>query len=72
VNITVQPAIQLDIRKSGPNAILSWRGHGSNDTLILERVSSLPATSWTPVLTNGSNAIVPAAAAQQFFRIRKQ
>jgi hypothetical protein len=71
INVAVSPAVILDIQRSGPNALVSWRGHSLSDTVILEKALSLPAVSWLPVKTNGSNATVPISPAPEFFRVRK-
>jgi hypothetical protein len=71
VVFTVTPGIALTMSRIGTNLALNWSGSSTN--YILEKSSTLPATSWQTVLTtNGQSARVPISGASGFFRVRGQ
>jgi len=63
LNITATAA------RTGSNLALSWTS--GNSYYIVEQSASLPAGSWTPVLTNSvPNGTFPITGSRAFFRIR--
>jgi len=58
----------INTATSANNVVLSWVDPGN---WVLESASTLPASSWTPVQTNGSPAVVQANG-NKFFRLRAQ
>lgn len=67
--IDVISAITLSISHAGLNVSLTWTG--GSPTFVVERANSLPASSWSGVLTTGvQSASVPIAPGSAFFRVR--
>jgi hypothetical protein len=69
VVITVTSFISLTITRSGTNAVFNWSG--ASAPYVLESSPTLPANSWTTVLTtNAQTAVVPTLGSNLFFRVR--
>ena len=71
VTLTVTDAIQLNIQRSGGNAVLRWTG--GTPPFELQSSPALPATYWAPSGPYTTNtATVAMTATQMFFRVRGQ
>jgi len=69
VIVTVTQTILLSVASSGTNLNLSWTG--GSPPFVVERTVTLPATSWSGVLTTGvQNASMPITGMTGFFRVR--
>ncbi|HEX5220295.1 MAG TPA: hypothetical protein VFZ59_12060 [Verrucomicrobiae bacterium] len=69
VVITATSAINLNVTRAGPNVNLTWTGGVA--PFVVERSSTLPATSWSGVLTTSvQNASIPITPGTAFFRVR--
>ena len=71
VTVTVTDAIQLNIQRSGGNALLRWTG--GTPPFELQSSPVLPATYWAASGVFTTNiATLPMTATQMFFRVRGQ
>jgi len=71
VVMTVSNAINVSITYAGTNLNLSWAG--GSPPFVVEQSVTLPAVSWSGVVTTGvQNASVPMTNRSGFFRVRTQ
>jgi hypothetical protein len=71
VVLTVTQSLILMVTPTGSGLKLSWSG--GSPPYILESSSSVPATSWAPILTNNTpSAVLPMNMGTMFFRVRTQ
>lgn len=69
VVINVSSAITLNVSRSGANMNLNWTG--GTAPFVVERSSTLPAISWSGVVTTSvQSASVPITPGNAFFRVR--
>jgi len=67
--VTVTPAMTLALARAGTNLNLTWMG--GTPPFVVERTDSLPASSWSGVVTTSlQNASTPLTGANGFFRVR--
>ena len=71
VVITVFQTIALTFTRAGTNLNLTWTG--GTPPFVVERTGSLPANSWSGVVTTGiQSASVLINSSSGFFRVRGQ
>jgi hypothetical protein len=71
VVITVTNAVSLAASRAGSNLNISWLGGSA--PFVVESATSLPASSWSGMLTTGlQSASVPMTNTARFFRIKSQ
>jgi hypothetical protein len=71
VNIEVVSSLRVSIERAGTEVRLRWLGGVAPFTV--ESASTLPAASWSNVITLNTNAwSVPATGSARFFRVRTQ
>jgi hypothetical protein len=69
LKLTVAQTIRLAIAPLGKNVSLTWTG--GSPPYVVELSHTMPATSWSPVLTNsGSSAALSAPVSPCYFRVR--
>ena len=71
VVMNVASGITISGNRSGQSIALTWTGGSA--PYSIERATSLPAVSWTPVITtNSMSATLPMTGPSGFFRVRSQ
>lgn len=71
VVITVTNSINVTIARSGTNVNFTWVG--GTPPFVLEQTDTLPASSWSGVVTTSlQNASVPITNTKSFFRVKGQ
>jgi hypothetical protein len=71
VVITVSQTFSFVATRTGSNVNLSWTG--GVPPFVVERTDALPASSWTGVVTTGTqNASAPITGTNGFFRVKGQ
>ena len=69
VVIAVSPVISMAITRVGANVQLTWTG--GSPPFVIERSTTLPATSWSAALTTSvQSASFPIAPGTTFFRVK--
>jgi hypothetical protein len=69
VVVTATSTIVLSVARAGTNLNLTWNGGATS--YVIEKSTALPPSSWSGVVTTGTqNASVPIAEARGFFRVR--
>ncbi len=69
VVVSVGQTIIASAVKTGSNLNLSWSG--GSPPFVVERMTTLPSSGWSPALTTGvQNASVPILPGSAFFRIK--
>ena len=69
--VTVTNIIQVSLTRAGTNVIARWTG--GTAPYVVQQTGTLPAASWSDLLTTSANsASLPVTNAASFFRVKSQ